>query len=119
MEEVIVRAPSNIALIKYWGKKNVEFNLPTNSSISLTLDVNYLHTETKLKFTHAHDSVVVNLNSKVISLSSGMKKVVSYFKARVPEELARLGVEVDTFNNFPTGAGLASSASGLAAFGRV
>lgn len=117
MEEVLVRAPSNIALIKYWGKKNVELNLPTNSSISLTLDVNNLYTETKLRFTNDHDNVTVNLNSKNIQLSSGMKKVVNYFKARVPEELARLGVEIETFNNFPTGAGLASSASGLAAFG--
>jgi mevalonate pyrophosphate decarboxylase len=33
-----VSAPTNIAVIKYWGKDSVEFNTPLNSSVSLTLD---------------------------------------------------------------------------------
>ena len=42
--------PINIALIKYWGKLEPNYNLPLNSSLSLTLDINDIYTQTKIKF---------------------------------------------------------------------
>ena len=46
--EAIARAHTNIALIKYWGKRNSQLFLPTNSSLSITLD--HFYTETKVQF---------------------------------------------------------------------
>ena len=40
--EIEVASPVNIALVKYWGKRDVSLILPFNDSISLTLDENYL-----------------------------------------------------------------------------
>lgn len=44
-----VRAHTNIALIKYWGKKDKELKIPTNSSVSLTLDSFYTYRSFSIK----------------------------------------------------------------------
>lgn len=46
----ITRAHTNIALIKYWGKKNKELFIPMNSSLSLTLEAFYTDTRVELVF---------------------------------------------------------------------
>ena len=46
MKQITVRAPINIAVIKYWGKSNEELMLPCNDSISMTLESSNLYTET-------------------------------------------------------------------------
>lgn len=105
-------AHPNIALIKYWGKASDSFyNEPAVSSLSVTLDT--LATETRLSFDTALTDDQLILNGV-----EDTKKL-----ARITENLDKLrrlaGIEtrcrVDTKNNFPTGAGLASSASGFAA----
>ena len=50
-------AHTNIALIKYWGKKNTELNLPTTSSLSLTLDKFYTTTSVEPA---NHDRFILN-----------------------------------------------------------
>ena len=45
---ITARAHTNIALIKYWGKKDVDLIIPQNSSLSLTLD--HFYTDTTVKF---------------------------------------------------------------------
>ncbi len=105
-------AHPNIALIKYWGKaSDIEFNEPAVSSLSITLDT--LQTQTRLSFDPALSQDELRLNGV-----SDHKKL-----PRISENLDKLralaGVNtrctIDTENNFPTGAGLASSASGFAA----
>jgi diphosphomevalonate decarboxylase len=44
MIEAIYKVAPNIALIKYWGKLNVDLNIPLNGSLSLTLDENDIYT---------------------------------------------------------------------------
>jgi len=101
-----VRAPTNIALIKYWGKADSESNLPLNSSLSLTVDINAFYTETTIEHS---SSLEMTLNEASITPTSRMLKVIS---ALSPENS---NFKIQSRNNFPTAAGLASSASGLAA----
>jgi len=105
-------AHPNIALIKYWGKaSDMRFNEPAVSSLSITLDT--LKTETTLCFDPSLESDQLFLNgeentSKLPRISSNLDKL---------RELAGVNTacRIETENNFPTGAGLASSASGFAA----
>jgi diphosphomevalonate decarboxylase len=106
------KACSNTALIKYWGKKNEELILPLNTSVSVTTDA--LTTTTTVKFSqdYSEDSLILNgikedgkALTRVSNHLSLLRKLAnnSWF-ARVVSK-----------NNFPTAAGLASSASGFAA----
>ncbi|PIN85289.1 MAG: diphosphomevalonate decarboxylase [Candidatus Diapherotrites archaeon CG11_big_fil_rev_8_21_14_0_20_37_9] len=105
-------ANSNIALIKYWGKRNSKLILPHNSSISMTLDK--LHTTTTVDFSEKYkqDSLTID-GSKVpvdelervsIQLDLVRRAASTHLKAKVVSE-----------SNFPKSAGLASSASAFAA----
>lgn len=104
-----VFAPSNIALIKYWGKRCRELNLPTVSSLSLSLGK--LGTRTRVEPIAGVDKIL--LSGQVLGSSSEFARRVSQFL-----DLFRgdgQGFLVETENTVPTGAGLASSASGFAA----
>jgi mevalonate pyrophosphate decarboxylase len=46
LSHVTYSAPTNIAVVKYWGKKDVKLNLPLNSSVSVTLNQDDLRTIT-------------------------------------------------------------------------
>ncbi|RDE24971.1 diphosphomevalonate decarboxylase [Motiliproteus coralliicola] len=104
-------APSNIALCKYWGKRDKALNLPINPSLSVSLG--QLGSRTELSpIDGAEDRVI--LNGEVQSLEGGFAaKVVSFLDLFRQPGSPRL--QVDTHNNIPTAAGLASSASGFAA----
>ena len=104
-------APSNIALCKYWGKRETELNLPTNSSLSISLG----HLGSNTHISHAHSGIdMVRLNNKVQdpqgSFSRKVIAFVNYFRRE-----QNIPLIIDTRNNIPTAAGLASSASGFAA----
>ena len=59
------RAPSNIAVIKYWGKRDEKLILPINSSISVTLDPQHLSATTTVSASPAFESDRLWLNGKV------------------------------------------------------
>lgn len=59
------RAPSNIAVIKYWGKRDEKLILPINSSISVTLDPEHLSATTTVAASPAFESDRLWLNGKV------------------------------------------------------
>jgi len=104
-------AGTNIALVKYWGKRDVALNLPATGSLSLTLD--RLGTRTTVVFDDgAADRVYLDGAEAAPAFASR----VSAFLDRVR---ARAGIDararVVTENSVPTAAGLASSASGFAA----
>jgi diphosphomevalonate decarboxylase len=105
-------AHSNIALIKYWGKRDSRLNLPAVGSISVTLKA--LQTNTRVTFDDALDSDQFFLAGECVT---GNKQIrVSKFLDLVRELADFSGyAKVDSENNFPTGAGLASSASAFAA----
>ncbi|MEO6941968.1 MAG: diphosphomevalonate decarboxylase [Terrimesophilobacter sp.] len=108
------RAHSNIALAKYWGKRNAALNIPAVGSISITLDG--LHTDTTVGFTPRleHDEVWLNDSAQPQGQPSAgrVSAVLDLVRARAGIDFK---ATVTSANNFPTGAGLASSASGFAA----
>ena len=103
------RAHSNIALIKYWGKRDPQLNLPAVGSISITLDG--LYTDTTVVFEPALEHDHVELNGRVAP-AERFTRFLDLVRCRAG---IRHAARIVSANNFPTGAGLASSASGFAA----
>jgi diphosphomevalonate decarboxylase len=103
-------APINIALSKYWGKRDETLNLPMNGSISISLPG--LGTETTIKISQAEQDNVT-LNGELVAPSNPFAQRLSHFlnHFRAPN----VYFDVVTVNTVPTAAGLASSASGYAA----
>lgn len=108
-------APSNIALCKYWGKRDAALNLPINSSLSISLGD--LGTRTELRLLDgAGESPAVHLNGEPQPADSSFaRRVTAFLDLFRPMFGKNTGFEVQTENNIPTAAGLASSASGFAA----
>ncbi len=105
-------SPSNIALIKYWGKHGLQ--LPSNPSISFTL--NACRTETRLELHPKGDQAIrVFLNGEEKdSFIPKIEKFVSLIQADFPW-LDDFSLQVHTSNTFPHSSGIASSASGMSA----
>ncbi len=108
-------SPSNIALVKYWGKK--EDQIPENPSISFTLD--HCKTTTTVHFSKKEDqndfSFDVFLDGKV---QEDFKPKIETFFKRVHAYLPFLNdyhFKIETSNSFPHSSGIASSASGMSA----
>lgn len=106
------RAYTNIALIKYWGKKDDRLILPMNNSLSLTLDAFY--TETSIQFTPELPADRFYLDGQLQN-DAQTKKISSFLDIVRHKYDVPLFAEVTSKNFVPTAAGLASSASGLAA----
>jgi len=105
-------AGTNIALVKYWGKRDGALNLPAAGSLSLTLDG--LGTRTTVRFADALPADHLVLDGAATDARATAR--VSAFLDRVRAR-AGLGAraEVTSENDMPTASGLASSASGFAA----
>ncbi|QKW08101.1 diphosphomevalonate decarboxylase [Streptomyces sp. NA04227] len=105
-------AQPNIALIKYWGKRDEQLFIPMTSSLSMTLDI--FRTTTTVRLGTEADVDSVALNGKAASGEAERRVLVFLDLVR---ELAgrKERAVVDTHNEAPTGAGVASSASGFAA----
>lgn len=106
------RAYTNIALIKYWGKKDQELILPMNNSLSLTLDAFY--TETSVHFSSEYTQDSFSLDGDIQD-EKATKKVSKFLDLARKKAGIQLHAKVQSQNFVPTAAGLASSASGLAA----
>jgi diphosphomevalonate decarboxylase len=105
-------AHSNIALAKYWGKADALRNLTAVPSLSLTLAA--LRTTTSVRFdpTFARDEFILAGES---STGRPLERVVKLLDAVRDEAGLEERARVESVNDFPTAAGLASSASGFAA----
>lgn len=108
MHAVATAAP-NIALIKYWGKRDRSRNLPAVGSISLTLAE--LQTRMRVEFDAALEEDCLTING---ASEPGMLSRISRCLDAVAGP-ARSRARVDSVANFPVAAGLASSASAFAA----
>jgi len=101
-------ARSNIALVKYWGKRDAALNLPAAGSISMTLSG--LETKTTVTFGDwVGDTLFIN-DSPVDPKT--LEKTTRFLDRIRPGTLC---ADIRSTNSFPTSAGLASSASGFAA----
>lgn len=106
------RAHTNIALIKYWGKRNDELFLPMNSSLSLTLDAFYTDTEVALDSDFTSDTFFLNDVKQDEKETEKITKFLNLFRNEVNIETKAC---VKSYNHVPTAAGLASSASAFSA----
>jgi diphosphomevalonate decarboxylase len=107
--QATARAQPNIALIKYWGKRDTARNLPAVGSISLTLDELFTEMTVTLDPTFERDLLNVNKvknESMLPRISSCLDNVLGS---------TRSYARVDSHCNFPVAAGLASSASSFSA----
>ncbi len=104
-------APSNIALCKYWGKRDKSLNLPINASLSVSLGD--LGSRTRLTPVDGKvDQIWLN-GQRVDNAQPFAAKIIAYLDLFRAADSPRL--KVTTENTIPTAAGLASSASGFAA----
>lgn len=119
MRSATAIACANIALVKYWGKRDRALNLPARGSLSLTLDA--LATTTTIEplepLEHgradgASDELVLDGVPQSGRALARVTKHLDLVRARTG---SRTRVRVTSVNGFPTAAGLASSASGFAA----
>ncbi|MFJ5708798.1 diphosphomevalonate decarboxylase [Streptomyces sp. NPDC093105] len=105
-------AHPNIALIKYWGKRDERLHLPWTSSLSMTLDIFPTTTSVRLDAEAADDEVTFN---GAPATGEERRRITAFLDlVRRRSSLTHRAV-VDTRNTVPTGAGLASSAGGFAA----
>ena len=113
--EVFASCPSNIALIKYWGK--YEGQIPANPSISFTLS--NCKTETKMIFRSGEKfSVKTFLAGKEETKFS--EKIEKYFRniEKYLPWILQGSFDIETENTFPHSSGIASSASGFGAIAK-
>ncbi|KAL4599505.1 hypothetical protein ACB092_11G132100 [Castanea dentata] len=125
---VTAQTPTNIAVIKYWGKRDEALILPVNDSISVTLDPAHLCTTTTVAVSPSFDQDRMWLNGKEISLAGGrFQSCLREIRSRAcdvedeekgikiaKKDWENLHLHIASYNNFPTAAGLASSAAGFA-----
>jgi diphosphomevalonate decarboxylase len=105
-------ANSNIALVKYWGKRNSDLILPYNSSVSMTL--NNLNTKTTVEFSKKYSKNELVINGKTAT-GEELKRVAEHLNLLQEAAPQKYFAMVMSESNFPKKAGLASSASGFAA----
>lgn len=109
------QCPSNIALVKYWGKHGVQ--LPNNPSISFTLDA--AHTKTKIDFSKTNKTPKISFLFEGKKEEKFEKKIKTYLEsihAYFPF-LNDFDLNIESSNSFPHSAGIASSASSMGALG--
>ena len=112
-------APSNIALVKYWGKK--ENQIPANPSVSFTLK--NCKTTTTLNYVKVSEDTSISEEIEFDVIFEGVKKesfkpkIAAFFKRILPycAYLKQFKFEVVSKNSFPHSSGIASSASGMSA----
>ena len=113
---VTAEACANIAFIKYWGNRGVGLNLPLNVSISMNLESCVSRTTTMLLPDKDADEFVLNGRQDDAAAAARVSALLD----RIREIVGRgEKVRVTSENNFPSGCGIASSASGFAALARA
>jgi diphosphomevalonate decarboxylase len=113
--EVAWQSPSNIALIKYWGKKG--FQIPANASLSMTLSESVTKTSVAYTPADAHGEISFNFYFEEKEKPAFAAKLKKFFETVADEMpfLKRYHLEIRSTNTFPHSAGIASSASAMSA----
>lgn len=106
------RANPNIAFIKYWGNRDDALRLPANPSISMNLEG--LYTETRVEWDKklTQDALILNGSTAEGATLNRVSVHLDHVRTRLG---IKLSAHVESTNNFPMGAGIASSAASFAA----
>jgi diphosphomevalonate decarboxylase len=113
--KVAWNSPSNIALVKYWGKKG--FQLPANPSVSMTLEHSFTEMEIEFNLKELTDSVSLDFHfngTKNSTFEEKIRKFLEFLTGRY-SWLNNLHLKIESRNTFPHSAGIASSASSMSA----
>lgn len=119
-------APSNIALLKYWGKQPGQMQIPTNSSLSLTLGGfrsftrvtalgRFFPTQEQSHIAKFPYKFLLKNENKAIISEKIPQKMELFLNSLLYPFAPEIALQVESQNNFPTACGIASSASGYAA----
>ena len=111
-KQATARANSNIAFVKYWGNVDDRLRLPANPSISMNL--NGLYTETTVTWDEGLSSDHLILNGEA-TIGKALERISTHLSALRQRLHIEGYAEVRSSNNFPMGAGIASSAAAFAA----
>ncbi|MBM3129568.1 MAG: diphosphomevalonate decarboxylase [Chloroflexi bacterium] len=103
---------SNIAFIKYWGNRDAARRIPLNNSISMNLD--HATTTTTVAFEDARDDDHIVIGGALANAAQRARVVAHLDRVRALAQIESRA-RVQSQNNFPMGAGIASSASAFAA----
>ncbi len=109
------RSPSNIAIVKYWGKHGLQ--LPRNPSFSFTLDAAFTETSMDYRIGKGKDARKIEVILDGEPKTSFVPKIEQFFdraKDKFPI-LENIHVQIETHNSFPHSSGIASSASSMSA----
>ena len=109
-ESAQIFAPSNIALVKYWGKRNKELNLPMTSSLSISLGNKGATTSVRYH-EEKHDQICLNDNPLSLNATFS-QRFLNFLNLFRPNK--NTFFHIDTYCNIPIAAGLASSACSYA-----
>jgi len=112
IEKTTALANSNIAFIKYWGNRDAAYRVPLNDNVSMNLDHAFTTTTVEFDANLNADQIVVG----GADANEATRQRVSAHLDRV-RALAKIETKAraQSENNFPTGTGIASSASAFAA----
>jgi diphosphomevalonate decarboxylase len=112
--KVTAEASPSLALIKYWGKAEGGANLPATSSLAVSLEE--LRTTTTVRFAPEQTHHRITIGQEDVS-PEPFEPVINAVReqSRLPQDQASYPVCIESFNSFPTAAGIASSSSGFAA----
>lgn len=105
-------AHPNIAFIKYWGNRDTTLRLPVNGSISMNLDGLFTRTTVSFQPSLGIDELIINAHEVT---GKGLERVSAILELVRQCAGLDLRAEVVSENNFPVGAGIASSAAAFAA----
>jgi diphosphomevalonate decarboxylase len=115
MKKISWQSPSNIALIKYWGKTGDQ--MPTNPSISFTLEKSYTETTLGYKKNESIKGIKVDFLFEGKANPEFEKRLLKYLD-RISEYIPvmqQLHLSIESKNSFPHSSGIASSASSYSA----
>ena len=109
MNKISWQSPSNIALVKYWGKHGVQ--LPSNPNLSFSLSK--CNTSTELQWKEGNGRVDLVLNGEIKErYTARIRDYIRSIDSQLPM-LMELDLHIDSTNTFPHSAGIASSASAM------
>jgi len=112
MQTATAQAFANIAFVKYWGDLDPCLRLPANGSLSMNLDG--LYTRTQVRFDAALPADQLTINDQAV-IGPGLERVSGMLDSVRQMAGLHLPAAVTSENNFPMGAGIASSAAAFAA----
>ncbi|MEJ2595142.1 MAG: hypothetical protein P8100_08480 [bacterium] len=109
------KSPSNIALVKYWGKYGQQ--LPINPSLSLTLKQSTTTTEIRYRQNNSSNGLKMQFRFEDKPAPAFEDRIHRFLIAQSPRypSLNNLSLEINSSNTFPQSSGIASSASAFSA----